>query len=86
MEEEGGRGGERKIREDELGGRVRETGVVPWGEGSVRGLGERDERRVCLPRTQPPGACGGGRLRGGRHGGGESKNKNLKNGNHERMV
>lgn len=39
-------------------------GVVPLGERAVRGSwGESDERRVCLPRTQPPGVCGGGRLR-----------------------
>ena len=61
-------------------------GVVPLGERAARGSwGERDERRVCLPRTQPPGACGGRQAQEGRHGGGEGKNKNL-NGNHERMV
>lgn len=39
-------------------------GMVPQGQRAAQGAGgRRDERRGCLPRTQPPGVCGGGRLR-----------------------
>lgn len=42
----------------------RDPGVVPQRESAAQGAGgRRDERRGCLPRTQPPGVCGGGRLR-----------------------
>lgn len=61
MEEEGGRGGERKIREDELGGRVGGDpgGGYHWGRELHGGAGAREMRGGCVfQELSPQGRVG----------------------------